>query len=133
MEVDALAAILFGHFFDRKGLSVITVAVCLSAFFAPLVFLGNFNSCLAGMIFWGVGMGAQESIMRAAVVGMVPTSKRGTACGLFNTGYGIFWFLGSALMGFLYDFWMPALIIFSVEIQLASLSLIDSVGKKRET
>ena len=53
-------------------------------------------SFLAGMILWGVGMGAQESIMRAAVAGMVPVSKRGTAYGLFNTGYGIFWFLGSA-------------------------------------
>ena len=40
--------------------------------FAPLVFFGGFYPALAGMALWGVGMGAQESILRAAIAGMVP-------------------------------------------------------------
>ncbi|OGG55434.1 MAG: MFS transporter [Candidatus Handelsmanbacteria bacterium RIFCSPLOWO2_12_FULL_64_10] len=124
MGVDALAALIFGRLFDRVGLSVLAVAALLSALFAPLVFLGGFSLALAGMALWGVGMGAQESIMRAAVAGMVSADRRGTAYGVFNSGYGVFWFLGSALMGILYDFSIPSLIVFSVVAQLASIPLL---------
>jgi predicted MFS family arabinose efflux permease len=66
-------------------------------------------------------MGAQESIMKAAVAGMVPMDKRGSAYGIFNTGYGLAWFLGSALMGILYDQSISFLVAFSVVMQLASI------------
>jgi len=82
------------------------------------------------MALWGVGMGAQESIMRAAIAGMVPMNRRGSAYGIFNTGYGIFWFLGSALMGILYDISIPPLIAFSVVAQLASIPLLLLVRKE---
>ncbi|TKB71290.1 MAG: MFS transporter [Nitrospira sp.] len=35
---------------------------------------------------WGIGMGAQESIMRAGVAEMVSPDKRGSAYGVFSTG-----------------------------------------------
>jgi MFS family permease len=73
------------------------------------------------MTLWGIGMGAQESIMKAAVAGMVPMDKRGSAYGIFNTGYGLAWFLGSALMGILYDQSISFLVAFSVVMQLASI------------
>ena len=76
MGVDALAALIFGHLFDRIGFSALIVASLLSAFFAPWVFLGGFYFALVGMGLWGVGMGAQESIMRAAIAGMVPANRR---------------------------------------------------------
>ena len=38
-----------------------------------------------------------------------------------NAGYGIFWFLGSALMGIFYDISIPALVAFSVITQLVSI------------
>ncbi len=82
------------------------------------------------MVLWGIGMGAQESIMRAAVAGMVSMDRRGSAYGIFNTGYGIFWFLGSALMGILYDISIPSLIVFSVVAQLASIPLLLLVRKE---
>jgi len=97
------------------------VAALISSLFAPLVFLGNSNLALAGMTLWGIGMGAQESIMKAAVAGMVPMDKRGSAYGIFNTGYGLAWFLGSALMGILYDQSISFLVAFSVVMQLASI------------
>ena len=130
MGVDALAALIFGRLFDRVGLSILIVSVLLSSLFAPLVFWGSFYLAVIGMALWGVGMGAQESIMRAAIARMVPRDKRGTAYGIFNTGYGLFWFMGSALMGFLYDTSLPALIVFSVVIQLASIPLFLWVSKK---
>ncbi|MBI3978894.1 MAG: MFS transporter [Chloroflexi bacterium] len=124
MGVDALAALLFGRLFDRIGLSVLMGAALLSALFAPLVFLGGFWPALLGMALWGVGMGAQESIMRAAIAGMVPANRRGSAYGVFNAGYGLFWFLGSAAMGILYDVSIGPLVVFSVAMQLASIPML---------
>jgi len=123
MGVDALSALFFGRLFDRIGISILIVVSLLSSLFAPLVFLGGFDFALLGMALWGAGMGAQESIMRAAVAGMVSMNKRGSAYGIFNMGYGVFWFLGSALMGVLYDTSVPFLVAFSVVMQLASVPL----------
>jgi len=131
MGTDALAAMVFGRLFDRMGLATLALVSVVSAFFAPLTFLGGFWAALAGMALWGVGMGAQESIMRAAVAGMVARDRRGTAYGVFNAGYGLVWFLGSALMGVLYDVSLPALIAFSVLTQLASVPLFLRVGRSR--
>jgi MFS family permease len=82
------------------------------------------------MALWGVGMGAQESIMRAAVAGMVPRDKRAFAYGIFTTGYGVFWFLGSALIGVLYDVSILFLIAFSVAAQLSSVPLLLVVKRR---
>jgi MFS family permease len=132
MGVDALAALLFGRLFDRKGIPVMAIAALVSSLFAPLVFLGGFAFALLGMMLWGVGMGAQESIMRAALAEMVPADRRGSAYGLFNTGYGLFWFLGSALMGILYDLSLPSMIAFSVTAQLASVPLFIWINRLRK-
>ena len=133
MGVDALAAILFGRWFDRIGLAALIAAALLSALFAPLVFAGGAALAVLGMALWGVGMGAQESIMRAAIAGMVPPDRRGSAYGVFNTGFGLFWFLGSALIGVLYDISLPALIAFSVTAQLAAVVLLVWVNRRNRS
>ncbi len=68
--------------------------------------------------------------MRAAIAGMVPMNKRSTAYGIFNAGFGLFWFLGSTLMGVLYDVSIPSLIIFSVGMQLASIPFFFLIRKQ---
>ena len=132
MGVDALAAIVFGYFFDRLGIITLIGAAFISLFFAPLVFLGGFGAALLGAALWGVGMGAQESIMRAMVAEMAPADRRGTAYGIFNTGYGLFWFAGSALMGFLYDMSISYLVVFSVAAQLVALPLLFLVRQRQK-
>lgn len=124
MGVDALAALIFGRLFDRIGISVLIFVSLFSAFFAPCVFWGGFNFAVIGMVLWGIGMGAQESIMRAVIADMIPVARRASAYGIFNMGYGVFWFLGSALMGVLYDFSLGGLVAFSVGIQLLSIPLL---------
>jgi len=130
MGVDALAAIIFGRWFDKRGLSVLVVVAALSALFAPLVFLGGAPLAFLGMVLWGIGMGGQESIMRAAVAGMVSPDRRGSAYGVFNTGFGLAWFAGSALMGVLYDISVPALVAFSVLSQIAAIPVLYSLRKE---
>ena len=132
MGIDALAALVFGRLFDRIGIPVLVIASVLSTLFAPLVFLGNFSFALAGMVLWGIGMGAQESIMRAAIAEMVPANRRGSAYGVFNTGYGVAWFLGSACMGFLYDISIFSLILFSVVMQVASIPLLLACNREKQ-
>jgi predicted MFS family arabinose efflux permease len=66
-------------------------------------------------------MGAQNSLLKAILAGLMPITKRSTGFGLFYTCYGIAWFLGSATMGFLYDKWLFALIAFSIVLQLVAL------------
>ena len=121
MGAGALTNLLFGRLFDRVGFSIVILAFLLGALFAPFVFLGQFWLTLAGMVLWGIGMGAQNSLLKALLTGVLAAAKRSTGFGLFYTGYGIAWFLGSALMGFLYDRSILAVIIFSVVFQLLAL------------
>lgn len=121
MGVDALAALLFGRLFDKMGMWALIMAVTCSAFFAPMVFWGDFNLALLGMALWGVGMGAQESIMRAAVAEMSPVRVRGSAYGVFSVIYGFSWFAGSFILGLLYDFSFTAMVMFSLGAQLLSV------------
>jgi len=130
MGVDGIAALIFGKWYDKVGMLSLAGAVILSAFFAIFAFASGAALVIIGVALWGVGMGAQESIIRAVVADIVPTQKRGTGYGIFNAGYGIAWFLGSTLMGVLYDISIPALIAFSILSQLASLPLLILVRKK---
>ena len=130
MGVDAVAALVLGRLFDRLGMPVIMGTAVLSAFFAPLVFLGGFKLALLGMVLWGIGMGSLESIIKAALAEMVPRDRRATGFGLFNAGFGLFWFLGSALMGFLYDFSLGALVAFSVTAQLLAIPFFLAVSRQ---
>jgi MFS family permease len=130
MAVDAVSALICGKYFDKIGMNVLIYVSLISAFFAPFVFFGGFAAALIGMAIWGIGMGAQESIMRAQVATMVASDKRGSAYGIFNTGYGLFWFLGSALMGILYDKSIFLLVAFSVLAQLAAIPVLVYARKK---
>ena len=74
-------------------------------------------------------MGVHESIIPAAVAAMVPAQRRPSAYGLFSAGYGIFWFLGSAAIGILYDVSVDAAVAFCVATGLASLPFFRSPEK----
>jgi hypothetical protein len=102
----------------------------LSALFALLVFLGGFWAALIGVVLWGLGIGVHESIIPAAVAPMVPVQRRASVYGLFTAGYGIFWFLGSALIGILYGVSIPAVIAFSLVAELAAIPLFVLVSRK---
>ncbi len=65
------------------------------------------------------------------LIGVIPPQKRSTAFGLFDTGYGIAWFLGSAVMGLLYDRSIVAVALFSVSLQLAALPIFFIANKMR--
>ena len=123
MATGALSALLFGRLLDRIGFPILILAFFLSALFAPFVFLGGAGVALIGMMLWGLGMGAQDSLLKAVLTSVVSAAKRSTAFGVFDTGFGIAWFLGSALLGFLYDRSISSMIVISVVFQLLALPL----------
>lgn len=129
MATGALSSPIIGKLLDKLGLPVLVVAFGLPAFFAPLVFLHGIKLALLGMILWGMGMGAQESCLKAVLAKVIPSDKRSTAFGIFDTGFGVAWFAGSAIMGLLYDKSIPALIVFSVVVQLLALPLFGLAKK----
>lgn len=130
MGVSGVGSLLFGRLFDKFGIIILVPLTVLSALFAPLVFLGGFWAALIGIALWGLGMGVHESIIPAAVAMMVPVQRRASAYGLFTAGYGIFWFLGSVLIGSLYGVSLPLLIVFCLISELAALPLFFLVGKQ---
>jgi MFS family permease len=131
MASSALASIPLGRIFDRFGPNISLFAFLISAASAPLVFLGGSVSALLGMILWGIGTSAQGSLFQAILTGVIPPAKRSTAFGLFDTGYGVAWFLGSAVMGLLYDKSILGVALFSVILQLTALPILFIANKKR--
>lgn len=134
MGVDALSALFFGKTYDRVGLSALMIATGLSAFFAPFAFLGSVPLAIAGVTLWGIGMGAQESIMRAVIADITPPDKRGGAYGFFFTCYGFAWFVGSWIMGILYERHVAFLVAVSVVSQVLAVLILFLLrgGKIRE-
>ena len=130
MLVDAVAALFFGMMYDKNGVKALVWSTVISAPFAVFVFaFDSVPMLLIGVALWGVGMGAQESILKAAVTSMVPKASRATGYGVFECSFGAFWFLGSWLMGVLYDVGIPAMIAVSVIAQLATIPLYIGSSK----
>lgn len=131
MLVDAVAALFFGLMYDKKGVKALVWSTIISASFPVFIFASSsVPMVLTGIALWGVGMGAQESILKAAVTTMVPKTSRATGYGIFECSFGIFWFLGSWLLGALYDISIPAMIVVSVAAQIAAIPLYIVSSKK---
>jgi len=133
MGVSGIGSLLFGHLFDRVGIWILVPLTLIAAASAPLVFLGGFWVALIGSALWGLGMGVHESIIPAAVATMVPHQRRPSAYGIFTAGYGVSWFVGSVIIGRLYDVSVFGLIVFSVLAQMVAIPIFVNVNKRLRT
>ena len=122
MGVDAIAALIFGHFFDKKGIISLIWAISITLFMAPVFFLTNsIVGVIIAVVIWGIGMGAQESILKAVVSTMVSKEKRATAYGIFYSVFGSAWFIGSLIIGYLYEMSLLYLVIFSTFFEILAV------------
>lgn len=134
MAVNAVSALLFGKWYDRQGIVSLIAGTVLAAASLPLCFLGGFEWAVAGMVAWGAGMGAIDAVLRAGISNLVSMNKRGTAFGVFNAAYGMAWFVGSLVMGRLYDGAGPAaLVVFGVVAQMCAILVFLWFRKQSET
>src|SRR5437899_1006020 len=74
--VMGVPASLLGRLYDRIGISVVVGAVCLSALFSPIVFLGGFWVALAGMLLWGIGYATQDTLHKALIASILTEGRR---------------------------------------------------------
>jgi MFS family permease len=126
----AITSLTLGKLYDRRGLSIVLVAVVLSSLFSPFIFLGNHITAFLGMVLWGVGQVVQDMLFKTIVSGVLPQSKRNFAFGLFYTGYGFGWLAGSVATGLLYGVSRVALVIFAVAVQLISIPLFILAARR---
>jgi predicted MFS family arabinose efflux permease len=92
--------------------------------------MGGFWTVLVGCALWGLGMGFHESNIPAAVATMGCLKNAGHLLVIY-LAYGISFFIGSVITGWLYEISLPALIIFAVGMQLASIPFFISLREKR--
>jgi len=132
MLIDAFSALFFGYLFDRWKSLALVASTLLSCTYALFIFgISTQWAIVVGVALWGIGMGAQESILKAAVTTLVPKQSRATGYGVFECSFGIFWFLGSWLLGALYDYSLTAMIVVSIVAQLAAIPLYVLSHKRR--
>jgi len=131
MAVDALAALGFGALFDLFGVSVLGVSTLLSLAFVPLMFWGASRAeHVLGAVCWAIGMGAQESIFKAAIARLVDKARRSRAYGGFYALFGLAWWVGSTFMGWLYERSLSGLVVFSVGTQLLAVPIFFYLGQR---
>lgn len=125
MLSESLIALIMGHLFDKIGVWTLMLTTAAGMFFAPMVFLMDKKSAaIIGMILWGIGMGAQESVLKATVADLIPAEKRATAYGLFGTMYGVAWLAGSIFIGYLYDTSLMKVVTFCMNMQSIALIIL---------
>ena len=131
MGIDAVSALLFGQLYDKKGIVSLIIAIAISALITPVFFfVEGTPGILIGVTLWGIGMGAQESILKAVVSTTVSKEKRATAYGVFYTVFGSAWFLGSLIIVWLYGISILYLVLFASGMELLAVILLLVYKKK---
>ncbi|MEM4701469.1 MAG: MFS transporter, partial [Candidatus Bathyarchaeia archaeon] len=125
--VDAPTALFAGYSYDKYRIRVLALPFILSVF--PTLFaLANtsLTALVVAAVFFGLVLGMQESIYRAAVSEFAPITSRGTAYGIFNTAYGV----GMLASGFVYGliatvnppYW--AIVLYVVAMQVIAVLML---------
>lgn len=125
--VDAPIALISGILFDRYGLKVLYLPFVISL--VPTFFLyqgGDLFSLILASASFGIVLGMQESVYRAAVSHFAPIESRGIAYGLFNTIYGIGFLISGVVFGVFLDshITLPLVISYSAMFEAMAMVLL---------
>lgn len=112
MGFDGVVSLGAGLLFDRRrdagttGAGVLAGFVLVGAAYAPFAFAATASSpywAIGGVVMWSITHAATGSIAKAMIAAIVPRAQRGRAYGLYFLVFGAAWWLGSLLLGSLYD------------------------------
>jgi len=138
MAIDAIFGIVSGILYDRlnasskrknAGFFVLLAIPILGAFVPLFVFSKTLALIISGVVLFGLVVGVQETILKAAVADMTPTGKRSTAYGIFNVAFGLAFFIGNSLAGLLYDYSLVVLVATFAGIELTAIPVILKIIK----
>jgi len=121
MLVSAPVALMAGRAYDRHGVRVMAVFPVLAVISPALAFSGDHGYIIAGVIIWGAALGMQETLLRATVADFTSMDDRSFTYGVMNATFGTAWFLGSLVMGVLYDVSPGHLITYVLIVEILSI------------
>ena len=124
--IDAPMALLSGYIYDKIGIKFLAVPFALSVL--PLAFqsLVGLPGVILACVSYGLVLGMQESIYRAAITDIVPVGRRGSAYGFFNVMLGAGTFVSGAAFGYMLDASVSPLLMlgFVVVAQVIAVALL---------
>ncbi|MCS7180541.1 MAG: MFS transporter [bacterium] len=130
MAIDGIIAIFIGYLYDKIKLKTLLLVPILTIFLPILTLSLNIYFII---------IGCHETILRASIADIITSSKRGFAYGIFNNIYGFGLFVGSSIVGFLYErnikiIWIYTLIMetFSFVFLLLQLKKKNVMEKDRK-
>ncbi len=134
--IDAPMALISGHLYDRVGIRFLALPFALSVLPVAFSSLAGLPGVVLACISYGLVLGMQESIYRAAVSDMVPIERRGAAYGFFNVMLGAGTLISGALFGYMLDSSVSPLLMlgFVIVAQAAAVFLLfgGRLGKGKE-
>jgi MFS family permease len=132
--VDAPSALLSGYAYDRFGMKFLLLPFVLSVF-PPLFAMvdAGLLMLVVASVFFGIVLGMQESVYRAAVSDLAPFASRGTAYGIFNAAYGFGLLISGAVYGLMISYALPFILVllYAVIMQAISIMLLISAYKRQ--
>lgn len=139
MIIDAIIAVVIGKVYDlikkktgknETGLLTLIFIPILSVFIPILTLNDNVVWIVLGFILYGIILGGHETIMRSAIADLTAFKKRGTAYGVFNSIYGLALFIGSSLIGILYEsISINSIIAFTMCTELIAIIIFTNMRK----
>lgn len=101
----SLSAYPFGRLSDRmshRGLLALGLIVMIAADLL-LASSSHWSAILAGIVLWGVHLGATQGLLATMVADTAPADLRGTGYGVFNLVCGLAMLFASVIAGLLWD------------------------------
>lgn len=120
MGTDAVFALIVGKLYDSVGLRTLLLIPVFTLPIPLFALSRDVVSIALGVGLWGLVMAVHETVMRAAIADIVPVQRRGTAYGIFNAAYGASIFVGSLVIGRLYDISLTYVTLFVLTTVLLS-------------
>jgi MFS family permease len=131
--VDAPMALVSGYIYDKIGIKFLAVPFSISIL--PIVFssLVGLPGVVLACVSYGLVLGMQESIYRAAITDIVPLGRRGSAYGYFNVMLGVGTFVSGATFGYMLDTTVSPMLMLSFVFvaQIAAIALLLGTKLKK--
>ncbi|MCM8803878.1 MAG: MFS transporter [Candidatus Omnitrophica bacterium] len=130
MGIDGIIAFFIGDLYDKikfKALLLIPILTMILPFFA---FSSNIFFSIISVIILGIIIGCHETVLRASIGDMTHSSKRGFAYGLFNSIYGIAIFIGSWIIGYLYEKNLQNILLYVILTEILAFIFLSFQIKK---
>jgi MFS family permease len=130
--VYAITALPTGILADRGHQRALLSGGLLALVVADLILASaaSVSQVLMGTAVWGLHMGLTQGLLAALVAETAPPDLRGTAFGIFSLVSGVALLVASALAGWLWDAYGPA-VTFIASAGFAALALLGMLAHRR--